>query len=157
MIFREAHFKISLSTFLSKDDSSFFFCWPHTTKQHFLKGPQSQDQISSIHCHAEPYCAKQASQKLYFIAFNIQRNRHDGYGQQYLLSCCRLCMHRGTRTNRRSSTQYFKHLTLTCMHFKQNNTVYFTTKIQILYHVQWLSNPLMLRDSLFYISGFKYW
>lgn len=24
MIFREAHFKISLSTFLSKDDSSFF-------------------------------------------------------------------------------------------------------------------------------------
>lgn len=84
MIFREAHFKISLSTFLPKDDSSFFLLPPFNTTA-FLRGPQSQDQISSIHCHAEPYCAKQASHKLYFVAFNIQRNRHDGNGKQYLL------------------------------------------------------------------------
>lgn len=123
----------------------------------FLRGPQSQDQISSIHCHAEPCCAKQASQKLYFIAFNIQRNRHDGDSKQYLLSCRRLCMHRGKRTHRRSSTQCFKRLTLTRMHYKQNNVVYFTTKAQTFYHLQWLSNPLMLKDSQFCISGLKYW
>lgn len=81
MIFRKARLKIvSLSSFLHKVDSSIFGCPYSTKQQHFLKGPSvPRLQASSSHCHAGPYCAKQASRKPYFVACDIQRNHHNGY------------------------------------------------------------------------------